>query len=172
MQESKLCSRCKQIKPFSDFNKKASASTGYNTACRECGNAMKRNVSPERRKRRQEMKRLWDFNNPDKVKMMNDASYKKNPELFISNSHKRYAAIKSVDRRTVTNREIKALRMRPCIYCGSKKLIEIDHTIPINRGGRHSIGNLVPACRSCNRGKSDFLIMEWRKKRETPQPTH
>ena len=172
MQESKPCSRCKQIKPFTEFNKKASTPTGYNTACRACANEMKRNLTPQQRARKQLMKRNWDANNLDKVKMMNTSAYKNKPEMFINNASKRYAKIKNVDRRLIRAIELKSLKAKPCIYCGSTKQIEIDHIIPIARGGRHSIGNLAPACRACNRSKTDYFVMEWRKKRETPRPTH
>ena len=172
MEESKPCSRCKQIKPVTEFNKKTGAKSGYNSACRPCGNAMKRNMTPEQRERKNSQKRKWDAENPDKVKAMNKNAYDRNPEMFINNAATRYARIKNVDRRMITNKDLKALHRRPCIYCGSTYLIEIDHIIPIARGGRHSIGNLAPACRACNRNKTDYLVMEWRKKRETPQPTH
>jgi len=172
MKESKPCSRCKQIKPFTEFNKKASTPTGYNTACRDCANAMKRNMTPEQRARKNQLKRKWDAEHPEKVKQMNSSAYRQNPEVFINNAYLRYARKMHNDRRLVTAKEIAKIYSRPCIYCESTLLIEIDHIIPISRGGRHSIGNLAPACRSCNRNKSDSLIMEWRKKRETPQPTH
>lgn len=59
--------------------------------------------------------------------------------------------------------ELIKLYASPCFYCGSKDLIEADHVIPISRGGRHSIGNLVPACRSCNGSKGKKLLVEWKK---------
>ena len=31
---------------------------------------------------------------------------------------------------------------------------EIDHMIPLSKGGGHTIYNIVPACRSCNRKKN------------------
>lgn len=49
-----------------------------------------------------------------------------------------------------------------CFYCGSKENIEVDHLIPISRGGAHVLSNLVPACRSCNASKRDkYLGTEW-----------
>ena len=51
-----------------------------------------------------------------------------------------------------------------CAYCG--KLIEgvvhKEHVIPLSRGGRHSVGNILPACESCNFSKGDLFVMEWR----------
>ncbi len=40
-----------------------------------------------------------------------------------------------------------------CAYCGSKYNIELDHFIPIKRGGKTIPGNIYPVCREHNRGK-------------------
>ncbi|PJJ53759.1 HNH endonuclease [Mumia flava] len=54
-----------------------------------------------------------------------------------------------------------------CVYCGTERDLVIDHAVPISRDslGEHRLGNLVPACRSCNSSKSqrrydDFLSAE------------
>jgi len=51
-----------------------------------------------------------------------------------------------------------------CAYCGggAGETLELEHVIPLARGGRHSIGNVVPACRRCNATKNDRLLVEWR----------
>lgn len=49
-----------------------------------------------------------------------------------------------------------------CAYCGAMRSLTMDHVIPISRGGRHSIGNLVPACGPCNSSKSGRFITEWK----------
>ena len=49
-----------------------------------------------------------------------------------------------------------------CAYCGQRKTLERDHVLPVSRGGRHSIGNIVPACRSCNLEKRRKFLSEWR----------
>lgn len=45
-----------------------------------------------------------------------------------------------------------------CAYCGRGKadgvLLHIDHLVPVARGGRSELDNLVTACASCNLGKS------------------
>ncbi len=55
------------------------------------------------------------------------------------------------------------LRAKPCFYCGSLEEIQLDHVVPVSRGGVHSIGNLVPACRPCNSSKNKWFITEWKK---------
>jgi 5-methylcytosine-specific restriction endonuclease McrA len=43
-----------------------------------------------------------------------------------------------------------------CHYCGGKfaaQELTMDHVVPIARGGTSTQGNIVPACRECNRDK-------------------
>lgn len=41
-----------------------------------------------------------------------------------------------------------------CAWCGVRFSDEIrpeqDHVVPVSKGGPHTLGNIVPACRSCN----------------------
>jgi hypothetical protein len=50
-----------------------------------------------------------------------------------------------------------------CAYCfdplGDDK--ELDHIIPIIKGGQHTDENTCWSCRPCNRQKKDRLISEW-----------
>lgn len=43
---------------------------------------------------------------------------------------------------------------KECFYCGSEsERYEIDHYIPISKGGTSDLNNLVVACQKCNREK-------------------
>lgn len=70
----------------------------------------------------------------------------------------------------VTHRDLRRALVQAgyrCTYCEASFIhapLEWDHVIPIGRGGHHSIGNLAPVCRSCNRHKSGRLLIEWRVK--------
>jgi 5-methylcytosine-specific restriction endonuclease McrA len=52
-----------------------------------------------------------------------------------------------------------------CYYCGVQtnpfRDFAIDHVMPIHRGGRDSLDNMVPCCAPCNRRKSDQLPGDW-----------
>ena len=45
-----------------------------------------------------------------------------------------------------------------CAYCGSEENITIDHVVPISAKGGHTMGNVVPACLSCNSAKNRFRL--------------
>lgn len=57
---------------------------------------------------------------------------------------------------------IHELLEQPCAYCGTtEEEIEIDHIVPLSRGGTNDPENLAPACRPCNRSKWNRLPDEW-----------
>ncbi len=42
-----------------------------------------------------------------------------------------------------------------CCRCPSTENLEIDHIIPLSKGGRHDEDNFQTLCRTCNRKKSN-----------------
>ncbi len=51
---------------------------------------------------------------------------------------------------------LKSLFGHTCAYCRRRfTRLEQDHVTPLTRGGTHSAGNIVPACRSCNAAKGN-----------------
>jgi len=55
-----------------------------------------------------------------------------------------------------------------CFYCGTfDEQGQVDHIIPLSRGGTDNLENLVWACQSCNSSKGDMTLQEWRSKQET-----
>ena len=60
-----------------------------------------------------------------------------------------------------------------CWHCGKKLSFtnygqvaergawEVDHSIPLARGGTDHLNNLVPACIECNRSKGDLTSREF-----------
>lgn len=95
-----------------------------------------------------------------------------NPEMRAANAAQ-YKAIRRTWEQTnpdsvgINSREWRRLVRRYrhcCAYCGGNEGgIHMDHVIPLSRGGRHAIGNVLPACRSCNLTKGAKLIVEWKR---------
>lgn len=51
-----------------------------------------------------------------------------------------------------------------CTYCGCRGVkMEIDHIVPVSKGGTNDIGNLTTACGPCNRKKSNKPLMDFLK---------
>ena len=49
----------------------------------------------------------------------------------------------------VRDRILKKCQSR-CINCGSINRLEVDHIIPLSRGGRHDEDNMQILCKTCN----------------------
>jgi hypothetical protein len=69
------------------------------------------------------------------------------------------AQTRGADVYVVTTKDIRRLLAEPC-RCGERSTT-LDHIIPVIRGGRHSVGNLVGMCFRCNSSKSTRLHIEW-----------
>lgn len=53
-----------------------------------------------------------------------------------------------------------------CVYCGvAVERPDCDHVVPVFRGGKDEISNLVTACGACNRSKGARAVDEWRRER-------
>jgi len=50
-----------------------------------------------------------------------------------------------------------------CTYCKDEDgPFEVDHIVPVTRGGSNEPANLCVACKPCNSSKGDRLLSEWR----------
>jgi hypothetical protein len=54
-----------------------------------------------------------------------------------------------------------------CAYCGSPEAaLQKDCVLPISRGGRYTLANVVPACRSCNASKCNDEVTAWLRRKK------
>lgn len=136
----------------------------------------RRLANPDKEKERIQSEK-WRLDNPEKRK----ASQKKyraanlektkaysvkyqlaNPEKIRASTSARRAKKLANGVYQISNKELERLYSSPCFYCGSTESIQMDHVIPIKKGGTHGIGNLVPACQKCNYSKGSKLLIEWK----------
>lgn len=101
-------------------------------------------ADPERKR---EQTRAWIAANPGRRQAIATAS-----------AHRRRAdgAIE-----TDTLVEILARAQGRCEWCNEEAKVELDHAIPVSRGGTNDTDNLVASCRSCNASKGNSLPSEW-----------
>jgi 5-methylcytosine-specific restriction endonuclease McrA len=163
MDNSKACSKCKQIKTLSFFNKRASSCDGFRQTCRQCDAISRRAY----RATGKEPKKLYselseEMKNKNRARSREWNKCNKNRRSL--SMAKRRALLKNNGVYLVSPKDISKIYQSLCFYCG-KAGGEIDHVIPLTKGGRHSIGNLVAACRSCNSSKNNLFLIEWKLKR-------
>ncbi len=54
-----------------------------------------------------------------------------------------------------------------CAYCGAVGVpLQRDCVLPLSRGGRYTVENIVPACRSCNASKSNDEVTGWLRRKK------
>lgn len=54
-----------------------------------------------------------------------------------------------------------------CAYCGvSDEPLQRDCVLPISRGGRYTLDNVVPACASCNASKCNDEVTGWLRRKK------
>ena len=68
----------------------------------------------------------------------------------------------------LTDEQWSAIRLAwaGCAYCGALDAsLQKDCVLPISRGGRYTLDNVVPACRSCNASKCNDEVTTWMRRR-------
>ena len=127
-----------------------------------------------------ELKRKWSKKNPEKVAESHRRWREKNlerlaeyllkwgaanPEKSAERGRRRRAR-KANANGTHTAEQVKArfdYYGNKCIYCGSEEDLQIEHRIPLARGGSDWPANLAPACGPCNRSKGTKTEAEFKK---------
>ncbi len=130
----------------------------------------KRYADKNREKVRQ-ANREWVAANPEKAKAFTKAYNQANPHKAREAAKRRRVRVQGGEICSVSEKDWQRLCRRhdnKCAYCGQARVLQKDHIIPITRGGRHSIGNLLPACKPCNSSKGPRLLTEWRGRPSGP----
>jgi 5-methylcytosine-specific restriction endonuclease McrA len=59
-----------------------------------------------------------------------------------------------------------------CAYCRAEgPALQRDCIMPISRGGRYTLENVVPACASCNASKSNDEVTGWLRRKKLDERT-
>lgn len=88
-----------------------------------------------------------------------------------SSRESRWAACAEQSDGTLTVAIVEALyaEASTCTYCWATLDVDnrtLDHVVALENGGVHGVGNLAPACRSCNTSKGTKLLEVWRSERK------
>jgi 5-methylcytosine-specific restriction endonuclease McrA len=132
--------------------KSVQARSGKEVECRACHQQFK----PTKHKIDRQNWICVPCERPARMKMR-----KYDPVAALARAYKRKAAERRVVR-TLTSSQWKLLLkifQGRCAYCLKFAFggLEQEHVIPISKGGGHTLQNVVPACRACNRLKGDRI---------------
>lgn len=105
---------------------------------------------------------------PEKTSAYRNAHRKAHPERHRANEAARRAAKNGTSASLMGGHSpaymgyvVGYLVEQPCAYCGNTTEVEVDHIVPLTRGGLHHPQNLTSACRPCNTSKHNRLLAEW-----------
>jgi len=121
----KRCPDCERTLPRAAYPRDITKPDGLHSHCRECA---------ARRARE------WALKNPDKVR-----------EIARATQRRRRARKRQNGAIAYREEDVFAASDYLCVYCGAPAE-EIEHFMPISRGGADAPWNIVAACISCNRG--------------------
>ena len=177
---SKTCTKCGENKALDDFHKRKDSCDGFAHECKRCNSNRNRKwyennqelaISRAKELRLKnpeidrERSRKWAARNRERAKLRARSWAKNNPDRRAMHHQSRRTRKRGNGVFKILEKEIRRLRHSPCAACGTKSNVCLDHIIPINRGGRHSIGNLQSLCQPCNSSKQDKFMVEWRRQR-------
>ena len=78
--------------------------------------------------------------------------YKRYPDMIPRVNFKRKPFSKAVRIETIKR------DCYECQFCGSKDRLEVDHIIPVSRGGNDEMSNLITLCKACNIAKGTRIL--------------
>ena len=166
------CSLCGEWKELTDFYVRKESPDGYRRDCKACCAERNTKVVRDWRaknrdkylKQNRDSVERWRERYPERRKAVSDADYAKHRERYFSNNRLRRARKRDAETLEILDREIRRALSSPCAHCGCPSE-ELDHVIPLSRGGRHSVGNLQGLCKPCNTQKGNRLEIEVRLRR-------
>lgn len=164
---ARICASCKQSKSIDQFAiwRRADGSVHFKAECNECkAETNKRYRENNLEKEKSRCRAYYHENKAIRNKASNDYRAK-NVEIAKARvicyrralTAQRYGAT-VVDLTPEEWLAIKAAAESHCAICGKRSdALEMDHIIPLSRGGNHTASNVQAACHECNWTKSNRL---------------
>ena len=184
-EETKRCGKCETVKPVGDFSRDKRARDGRQSRCKACERKHYRQNADRIRERQREYReqnadRIREQIAADRARLRPDGTKACVSCGEILPFEAFYADRREADGlrrkcRDCNNRAVAARHRAAhlplwverdaytCYVCGGPAE-EIEHIIPLSRGGEDAPYNTLPACTACNRGaggKHDRPLLEF-----------
>lgn len=132
---------------------------------KDVANGYCKNYYSKNRDSRLEYSRDYRSKNKEKVYESNKRYLRDNPEFSRVAASRRRSLLAGANGSFSVDQWTSRLEYyeSKCMYCGSSESIEIEHRIPLSRGGTNLPANLVPACKSCNCKKGTKTETEYKQ---------
>jgi len=176
------CTRCCEKQPENGFYADKRSRSGLQSECKECvkarsranylanraaGLAKRRAYYAANRDRQRQVMRDWYRENRDRHRALTLKWRAANPDRKRDMEQSRRARAGGYFTEHVDRLELLDRHDGLCGICGDAVdpgNFDVDHVIPIGRGGEHSYANTQPAHKRCNQSKKNRLMHEHRKR--------
>lgn len=176
---TKPCTKCERTLPLDSFSIDNRAKSGRASACKECQLAHRKKTAGQIN----EYQRKWREKNAEKLRAHQKKYYethkedylrrdrewrKNNPDKFrVLDANKKARRRGNLTTGYVPDGALEALMgaygavcMAPgCLSTGP---LELDHVVPLTKGGSHDLRNLQLLCRTCNASKGNRSTADYR----------
>jgi len=158
---SKTCTRCGEERPATPefFHRNKQGRLGFYSICRACittGTRRRRGTGTDierRRKRVRENSKRAYWADPERARARVLDWQRRNPDKHAAAESARRARLRGVEVEKIDRFSLYERDGGRCHVCGKivpRDKLELDHLIPLAKGGPHLATNLRVAHRSCN----------------------
>jgi len=178
MEETRICSKCSEEKPITEYYKNRGSRL---TSCKACHNGYSKKYYWENKDERLAYYQEWRAENPEKMAASSRNWQINNKDKVNEASRRRDALKKSLTVEKVDYAKIRG-RDTACYLCGETFTEEerqdtfvthVDHIIPITRpelNPSHSYSNVALTHKTCNLAKKNLTPTEyWERIGELPR---
>ena len=188
--QTKVCTKCGENKPFSEYNKHKGGKFGLSGMCKECKKVYRKKwyaenpnynkeyyntnrekllkdtmVYKEKNKNKVDTNnKLYRKNNKDIISDRNRVYKDNNREKVYANCAKRRARKKNACVE-LTEQELYTIKLYYKLSTSIGKEYHVDHIVPLNKGGLHYPDNLQILHKQDNLSKNDKLAYEYKHPR-------
>lgn len=160
------CGRCLTVKSVSAFGANKTRPDGLHPTCRACVAVARRAYYLRNKERINKTEAARQRANPDRTRATNARYLERNRAAHLERARihasSRRARLKEVFVEDVHPLVVLETDDGVCGICGEDVdpfSFEVDHIIPIVKGGEHSYANTQPAHKSCNSRKRDRITI-------------
>jgi 5-methylcytosine-specific restriction endonuclease McrA len=159
--EHKICSKCGWHKLLADFSKDKSTLDGLCSQCKGCRGEYAAQWNADNPRDRREYMTQWAAENPDKIRAYSSRRRALKLDAFVEDVNITILMIRD-GLWCYYCSKLMEFEWKPGIY--QPDYAEIEHKVPLSKGGEHSYDNCVLACTECNGEKGVMTYTEFIEK--------
>jgi len=162
---TKHCNKCGEVKPLAQFFRRDRYRKRVRPVCKTCFmiESKKRKQTPRQRA----VRHAHYVRNIERIRKQKRLHYEGHKERYKHYRSARLARLAGAEGHFSETDWRQLLGQYPrCPYCNHEFDADVhrvvrEHVVPLSRGGRHDLSNILPVCRACNSSKGDRLLGEW-----------